>query len=109
MTKFNEKAFNKICKEIDKLAISRRRKAMGISKGIFNMSPDEEVSVTVFFKDEQPKYFFQVSTIEINDEWLKVCYFDRFGKKKSVANFRVDNPNFIGYTAAAPEFDEEEI
>ena len=78
---------------------------MGISKGIFEMSPDEKVSITVFFKDEQPKYFFQVSTIEINDEWLKVCYFDRFGKKKSVANFRVDNPNFIGYTAAAPEFD----
>ena len=81
---------------------------MGISKGIFNMSPDEEVSVTVFFKDDQPKYFFQVSTIEINDEWLKVCYFDRFGKKKSVANFRVDNPNFIGYIANAPEFDEVE-
>ena len=54
---------------------------MGISKGIFEMSPDEKVSITVFFKDEQPKYFFQVSTIEINDEWLKVCYFDRFGKK----------------------------
>lgn len=31
---------------------------MGISKGIFEMSPDEEVSVTVFLKDEQPKYFF---------------------------------------------------
>ena len=104
MVKINEQAFREISKEIDKLAINRRSKAMGISKGIFEMSPDEKVSVTVFFKDEQPKYFFQVSTIEI-----KVCYFDRFGKKKSVANFRVDNPNFIGYTAAAPEFDEEEI
>ena len=50
---------------------------MGISKGIFEMIPDEEVSVTVYFKDDQPKYFFQVSTIEINDEWLKICYFDR--------------------------------
>lgn len=82
---------------------------MGISKGIFEMSPDEEVSVTVYFKDDQPKYFFQVSTIKINDEWLKICYFDRFGKKKSVANFRVDNPNFIGYTVNIPEIKEVEI
>lgn len=109
MVKINKQAFNEFCKEINELAINRRIKVMGISKGIFNMSPDEEVSVTVFFKGDQPKYFFQVSTIEINDEWLKICYFDRFGKKKSVANFRVDNPNFIGYTAAAPEFDEVEI
>lgn len=52
--------------------------------GIFEMSPDEEVSVTVYFKDDQPKYFFKVSTIEINDEWLKVCYFDRFEKIKNI-------------------------
>lgn len=108
MTKLNEKAFNKICKEIDKLAISRRRKAMGISKGIFNMSPDEELSVTVFFKDAEPKYFYQVSTVEINDEWLKVYYFNELEKLKSIANFKIDNPNFIGYIANAPEFDEVE-
>lgn len=81
----------------------------GNQENVLMLGTAKEVSVTVFLKDEQPKYFFQVSTIEINDEWLKVCYFDRFGKKKSVANFRVDNPNFIGYTAAAPEFDEEEL
>ena len=81
---------------------------MGISKGIFEMSPDEEVSVTVFFKDEQPKYFFQVSTIEINDKWLKVRYFNELRKQKGIANFRINNPNFIGYIADAPEFDEVE-
>ena len=49
MVKINKQAFNEFCKEINELAINRRIKVMGISKGIFNMSPDEEVSVTVFF------------------------------------------------------------
>ena len=82
---------------------------MGISKEIFEMSSDEEASVTVLFKDAQPEYFNRVLTVEINDKWLKVRYFNELRKEKGIANFRVDNPNFIGYTAAAPEFDEEEI
>lgn len=76
--------------------------------GIFEMSPDEEVSVTVFLKDTQPEYFNQVSTVEIDDKWLKVRYFNELRKLKGIANFRIDNPNFIGYVANAPEFDEVE-
>lgn len=76
--------------------------------GIFEMSPDEEVSVTVFLKDAQPEYFNQVSTVEIDDKWLKVRYFNELRKLKGIANFRIDNPNFIGYVANAPEFDEIE-
>ena len=81
---------------------------MGISKGIFEMSSDEEVSVTVLFKDAQPEYFNRVLTVEINDKWLKVRYFNELRKRKGIANFRIDNPNFIGYIATAPEFDEVE-
>ena len=81
---------------------------MGISKGIFEMSSDEEVSVTVLFKDAQTKYFNRVLTVEINDKWLKVSYFNELRKRKGIANFRIDNPNFIGYIATAPEFDEVE-
>lgn len=77
--------------------------------GIFEMSSDEEVSVTVLLKDTQPEYFNQVSTVEIDDKWLKVRYFNELRKLKGIANFRIDNPNFIGYIANAPEFDEEEI
>lgn len=76
--------------------------------GIFEMSPDEEVSVIVFLKDTQPEYFNQVSTVEIDDKWLKVRYFNELRKLKGIANFRIDNPNFIGYIANAPEFDEIE-
>lgn len=76
--------------------------------GIFVMSSDEEVSVTVLLKDEQPKCFKQVSTVEIDDKWLKVRYFNELRKLKGIASFRIDNPNFIGYVANAPEFDEVE-
>lgn len=76
--------------------------------GIFVMSSDEEVSVTVLLKDAQPEYFKQVSTVEIDDKWLKVRYFNELRKLKGIANFRIDNPNFIGYVANAPEFDEVE-
>lgn len=76
--------------------------------GNFVMSSDEEVSVTVLLKDEQPEYFNQVSTVEIDDKWLKVRYFNELRKLKGIANFRIDNPNFIGYIANAPEFDEVE-
>lgn len=76
--------------------------------GIFEMSSDEEVSVTVLLKDTQPEYFNQVSTVEIDDKWLKVRYFNELRKLKGIANFRIDNPNFIGYVANAPEFDEVE-
>ena len=76
--------------------------------GIFEMSSDEEVSVTVLLKDTQPKCFNQVLTVEIDDKWLKVRYFNELRKLKGIANFRIDNPNFIGYIANAPEFDEVE-
>lgn len=76
--------------------------------GIFEMSSDEEVSVTVLLKDTQPEYFNQVSTVEIDDKWLKVRYFNELRKLKGIANFRIDNPNFIGYIANAPEFYEVE-
>ena len=46
MVKINEQAFREISKEIDKLAINRRSKAMGISKGIFEMSSDERYTFT---------------------------------------------------------------
>lgn len=65
--------------------------------GIFEMGSDEEVSVTVLFKDAQPEYFNRVLTVEINDKWLKIFYFNEARNKKHVAIFRVDNPNFIGY------------
>ncbi|PAY59655.1 hypothetical protein A8C40_00355 [Ligilactobacillus salivarius] len=109
MIKINKQAFNKICKEIDELAINRRSKAMGVSKGVYEISPDDEVSITIFLKDENLINIKRVSTLDINDKWLKVYYFNESKKQKSTANFRVDNPDFIGYTAAAPEFDEEEI
>ena len=108
MIKINKKAFNKICKEIDELAINRRSKAMGVSKGVYEISPDDEVSITIFLKDENLINIKRVSTFDINDKWLKVYYFNESKKQKSTANFRVDNPNFIGYTVNAPEFDEVE-
>lgn len=109
MVKINEQAFREISKEIDKLAINRRSKAMGISKGVYEISPDDEVSITIFLKDENLINIKQVSTFDINDKWLKVYYFNESKKQKSTANFRVDNPNFIGYTVNIPEIKEVEI
>lgn len=83
MVKINEQAFREISKEIDKLAINRRSKAMGISKGIFEMSPDEEVSVTVFFKDEQPKYFFKFQQLKLMTNGLKSVILIDLERKKA--------------------------
>lgn len=56
---------------------------MGISKGIFEMSPDEEVSVTVFLKDEQPKYFFKFQQLKLMTNGLKSVILIDLERKKA--------------------------
>ena len=97
MVKINERAFSKIRKEIDKLAISKRSRAMlNDVEGEYIVGPENTINMTVFLKGEE-KAFFRVSSFSINDKWLKIFYLNEDRNKKHVAIFRVDNPNFIGF------------
>ena len=92
MIKINEKVFNKICKKIDELVISKKRKAMKNS----NLSSLYTISVIVFLKGKKIK-FERVSVFNESGKWLEIHYFDEDKNKKCKAKFRIDNPNFIGY------------
>lgn len=92
MVKINENAFNKICKKIDELVRSKKRKAIKNS----NLSSLYTISVIVFLKGKKIK-FERVSVFDESGKWLKIHYFDEDKNKKCKAKFRIDNPNFIGY------------
>ena len=92
MVKINENAFNKICKKIDELVISKKRKAIRNS----NLSSLYTISVIVFLKGKKIK-FERVSVFNESGKWLEIHYFDEDKNKKCKAKFRIDNPNFIGY------------
>lgn len=97
MAKINERAFSKIRKEIDKLAISKRSRAMfNDVEGKYIVGTENTINMTVFLKGEE-KVFSRVSSFSINDKWLKIFYLNEDRNKKHVAIFKVDNPNFIGY------------
>lgn len=97
MAKINERAFSKIRKEIDKLAISKRSRAMFDDvAGEYIVGTENTINMTVYLKGEE-KVLFRVSSFSINDKWLKIFYLNKARNKKHVAIFRVDNPNFIGY------------
>ena len=97
MVKINERAFSKIRKEIDKLAISKRSRAMlNDVEGEYIVGPENTINMTVFLKGEE-KAFFRVSSFSINDKWLKIFYLNEDRNKKHVAIFRVENPNFMGF------------
>nr|DAE67902.1 MAG TPA: hypothetical protein [Caudoviricetes sp.] len=90
MIKINEKVFNKICKKIDELVISKKRKAMKNS----SLSSLYTISVIVFLKGKKIK-FERVSVFNESGKWLQIYYFDE--DKKYKAKFRIDDSNFIGY------------
>lgn len=92
MIKINEKVFNKICKKIDELVISKKRKAIRNS----NLSSLYTISVIVFLKGKEIK-FERVSVFNESGKWLEIHYFDEDKNKKYKAKFRMDDPNFIGY------------
>lgn len=92
MIKINEKVFNKICKKIDELVRSKKRKAIKNS----NLSSLYTISVTVFLKDKKIK-FERVSVFNEIGKWLEIYYFDEDENKKCKTKFRIDDPNFIGY------------
>lgn len=97
MTKINERAFSKIRKEIDKLAISKRSRAMlNDVEGEYIVGPENTINMTVYLKGDE-KTIFRILSFSINDKWLKIFYFNEARNKKHVAIFRVDNPNFIGF------------
>ncbi|WP_324177411.1 hypothetical protein [Ligilactobacillus salivarius] len=97
MAKINKRAFSKIRQEIDKLAISKRSRAMFDDvEGKYTVGTENTINMTVFLKGEE-KVFFRVSSFSINDKWLKIFYLNKARNKKHVAIFKVDNPNFIGY------------
>lgn len=97
MVKINKQVFNEICKEIDKLAISKRSRAMFDDvAGEYIVGTEDTINMTVYLKGEE-KVLLRVSSFSINDKWLKIFYFNEARNKKHVAIFRVDNPNFIGY------------
>ncbi|MDY2639016.1 MAG: hypothetical protein SOV68_03635 [Ligilactobacillus salivarius] len=87
-----KKVFNKICKKIDELVISKKRKAIRNS----NLSSLYTISVIVFLKGKKIK-FERVSVFNESGKWLEIHYFDEDKNKKCKAKFRIDNPNFIGY------------
>lgn len=97
MAKINKREFSKIRQEIDKLAISKRSRAMFDDvEGKYTVGTENTINMTVFLKGEE-KYFFRVSSFSINDKWLKIFCLNKARNKKQVAIFKVDNPNFIGY------------
>ena len=71
MIKINEKVFNKICKKIDELVISKKRKAMKNS----SLSSLYTISVIVFLKGKKIK-FERVSVFNESGKWLQIYYFD---------------------------------
>lgn len=68
MVKINKRAFSKIRQEIDKLAISKRSRAMFDDvEGKYTVGTENTINMTVFLKGEK-KYFseFQVLVSMIN-------------------------------------------
>lgn len=66
-------------------------------EGEYIVGPGNTIKMTVFLKGEE-KVLFRVSSFSINDKWIKIFYLNKARNKKHVAIFKVNNPNFIGYS-----------